>query len=231
MYREITSPQTIIQVYNPGPYNTHFAAYGLGFFLSDEKGYKKVTHTGGLEGMVTQITMFPELNLGIIVLTNQQEGAAFTSVTNQIKDSYFGITGTDRVEEYSKGRKEQVAMANKFVDSIWKEIQSADVTARPDTRLYTGTYHDVWFGDIYIAVKNGKLWFTSKRSPKLNGEMFYYKGNSFVVKWQDRSMDADAFVNFSLDEQGKADGIKMRAISPLTDFSYDFHDLEFYRVK
>lgn len=231
VYREITSPQTIMQLRNPGPYNTHFLAYGLGFRLSDEKGYKIVTHTGGLEGMVTQITMIPELNLGIIVLTNQQEGGAFISITNQIKDAYFGIIGTNRVEEYSKGRKEQVAMANKLVDSIWKEIQSADITARPDINLYTGTYHDVWFGDIYIAVKNGKLWFTSKRSPKLNGEMFYYKGNSFVVKWQDRSMDADAFVNFSLDEQGKADGIKMRAISPLTDFSYDFHDLDFSRVK
>ena len=44
-------------------------------------------------------------------------------------------------------------------------------------------------------------------------------------------MDADAFLNFSLDEEGKAAGIKMRAISPLTDFSYDFHDLDFSRVK
>jgi hypothetical protein len=79
-----------------GPYNTHFSAYGLGFGISDVKGYKQLSHTGGLEGMVTQITMIPELNLGIIVLTNQQEGGAFTSITNQIKDSYFGITGTDR---------------------------------------------------------------------------------------------------------------------------------------
>ena len=44
-------------------------------------------------------------------------------------------------------------------------------------------------------------------------------------------MDADAFVNFSLDEEGRASGIKMRAISPLTDFSYDFDDLDFQRVK
>jgi hypothetical protein len=43
-------------------------------------------------------------------------------------------------------------------------------------------------------------------------------------------MDADAFVNFALDEEGKAKSIRMRAISPLTDFSYDFHDLRFQRV-
>jgi hypothetical protein len=35
------------------------------------KGYKQVTHTGGLEGIVTQTTYIPELQLGIIVLTNQ----------------------------------------------------------------------------------------------------------------------------------------------------------------
>ena len=231
VYREMTSAQTIIQVGGPGPYNTHFAAYGLGFFLSDEKGYKKVTHTGGLEGMVTQITMIPELNLGIIILTNQQEGGAFSSITNQIKDSYYGITATDRVTEYSKGRSGQVATANKLVDSIWKEIDKVKQTEKANINLFTGTYHDVWFGDITISVKNGKAWFDSKRSPKLTGELFYYKGNTFVVKWNDRSMDADAFLNFSLNEDGKAAGIKMKAISPLTDFSYDFHDLDFIKVK
>lgn len=233
VYREMTSAQTIIQVGGSGPYNTHFAAYGLGFFLSDEKGYKKVTHTGGLEGMVTQITMIPELNLGIIVLTNQQEGGAFTSVTNQIKDSYYGITGTDRVNEYSTQRKKQLASANQLMDSIWTEITTVQKSGKvkPDISLFTGTYRDAWLGDITISIKNGKPWFDSKRSPKLTGELFYYKGNTFVVKWNDRSMDADAFLNFSLNEEGKAAGIKMRAISALTDFSYDFHDLDFIRVK
>lgn len=232
IYREITAPQTIINVNGPGPYNTHFSAYGLGFFLSDVKGYKQITHTGGLEGMVTQITMIPELNLGIIVLTNQQEGSAFSSITNQIKDGYFGITGTDRVKEYSGNRASQLSMANHLMDSIWKKIEMARQSKeKSDFNLYAGTYRDAWLGDVVIALKNGKPWFTSKRSPKLSGELLHYKGNTFVVKWNDRSMDADAFVNFSVDEDGKASGMTMKAVSPLTDFSYDFHDLDFSRVK
>jgi hypothetical protein len=229
----MTSPQTIIQVNAPGPYNTHFAAYGLGFFLSDVKGYKQITHTGGLEGMVTQVTIIPEINLGIIVLTNQQEGGAFRSITDQIKDGYFGIKGTDRVTEYSARRTNQLAAANHLVDSVWKEIDRVQhsTNEKTDINLFAGTYKDAWLGDITISVKNGRAWFDSKRSPKLTGELFHYKGNTFVVKWKDRSMDADAFVNFSLDEEGKASGIKMRAISPLTDFSYDFHDLDFQKVK
>ncbi|MEO6405424.1 MAG: serine hydrolase [Ferruginibacter sp.] len=232
VYREITSPQTIINVNGAGTYNTHFSAYGLGFFLSDVKGYKQITHTGGLEGMVTQITMIPELNLGIIVLTNQQEGGAFSAVTNQVKDGYFGIAGTDRVKEYSTQRNFLLSMGNHLMDSIWKKIESAQAAdGKTDLSFYTGTYKDPWFGDVVISVKNGKPWFDSKRSPKLTGEMFHYKGNTFVVKWNDRSMDADAFVNFSVDEDGKATGMKLKAVSPLTDFSYDFHDLDFSRVK
>jgi len=92
-----------------------------------------------------------------------------------------------------------------------------------------GTYRDSWFGEVSVSEKNGKLRFYSKRSPGLTGEMFFYKGSTFVVKWDDRSMDADAFAIFSLDENGKPAGLKMKAISPLTDFSYDFHDLDFVR--
>jgi CubicO group peptidase (beta-lactamase class C family) len=231
VHEEMWTPQTIIPVRNPGPYNVHFAGYGLGFFLSDVKGYKQVTHTGGLEGMVTQVTMIPELNLGIVVLTNQQEGGAFSSITNQIKDSYFGITGTDRVAEYSSGRNKSVEGAKRLTDSIWDEIAAAKKEGKTfDSNSIIGTYTDAWFGDVMISMKNGKLWFDSKRSPKLTGGLFFYNGNTFVVKWKDRSMDADAFVNFTLDEKGKGVGITMKAISPLTDFSYDFHDLNFKRT-
>jgi Domain of unknown function (DUF3471) len=74
------------------------------------------------------------------------------------------------------------------------------------------------------------MWLASKRSPKLQGELFFVRGNTFVVKWTDRSMDADSYVTFCMDESGKAKGITMKAISPLTDFSYDFHDLNLNRI-
>jgi len=229
--QERWSPQTILRVGGPGTYNTHFAGYGLGFVLNDVKGYKQVSHTGGLEGMVTQITMIPELQLGIIVLTNQEEGTAFSAITNQIKDGYFGIKGTDRVTEYAGYRKKQQMEDKKLTDSIWKEVtQFKSQQGSANLSIYTGTYRDPWLGDVTISIKNGKTWFDSKRSPKLTGEMIPYKGNSFIVKWRDRSMNADAYVLFTLDERGQATGIKMRPVSPATDFSYDFQDLDFHRL-
>jgi hypothetical protein len=41
---------------------------------------------------------------------------------------------------------------------------------------------------------------------------------------------ADAHVYFKRDSSGKLIGFTMAPISPLTDFSYDFQDLEFTKV-
>ena len=96
-----------------------------------------------------------------------------------------------------------------------------------DFNPYLGTYKDNWFGEIVISEKKGKYYFASKRSPQLTGEIFFYKDQTFVVKWNHRSFLADAFVTFS----GENTNIKMKPISPLTDFSYDFQDLDFAKVK
>ncbi len=233
VHNDMWSPQTIIPVNTTPPYNTHFSAYGLGWGLSDVKGYKQVTHTGGLEGMVTQVTLLPELQLGIIVFTNQQSGAAFTAITNTIKDSYLGIPPTDRVKQYSDREKAGVAEANKITKDIWDAIatQQKNNTTKVDVKAYLGTYRDNWFGDVVISMKAGKLWFDAKHSPKLTGEMLYYKGNTFIVKWTNRSFDADAYVMFQTDDKGKPASIKMKPISPLTDFSFDFQDLDLHRVE
>jgi len=72
--------------------------------------------------------------------------------------------------------------------------------------------------------------FQAKNAPKLRGDMTFYRGNTFIVKWYDRSLDADAFVNFTLDNNATANGFKIEAISPLTDFSFDFQDLDFTKT-
>ena len=231
VHEAMWAPQTIIQGGGSAIYNTHFTSYGLGWFLSDVRGYKEVGHTGGLAGIVTQVTLIPEMKLGIIVFTNQQSDGAFRAITNTIKDSYFGVKGVDRIKLYNDAAKKNTAYAKKITENIWKdiEVQQKSSSAKTDDSLYTGIYSDKWFGEVIISVKYGKLWFDSKRSPKLTGELLTCKGNTFVIKWDDRSMDADAFVMFALDNTGKASGMKMKAISPVTDFSFDFQDLDFIR--
>jgi hypothetical protein len=232
-HEETWSAQTIINAKAVAPYNTHFAAYGLGWFLSDVKGYKQVTHTGGLAGMVTQVVMFPELNLGIIVFTNQQVGAAFNAISNTIKDSYIGVTGYDWVKimhDKVVSGEEEARKINEAVEKSIKEEQ-AKSSGKFNVESYLGTYRDAWFGDIVVSTNNNKAWLTSIKSPKLKGELFPYKGNTLIVRWLDRTMDADAYVMFTTDMDGKPSGMTLKAISPLTDFSFDFQDLDLKKIK
>jgi len=229
--REMWTPNTIIPVRNPGPYRSHFSAYGLGWGLTDVAGYLQASHTGGLGGVVTQVTIIPELKLGIIVFTNQQEGAAFTAITNTIKDGYLGVKGNDWIKTLSENVERNRTEAKKITDEVWAKVeaQRAKSGSVLDHAVYTGTYTDNWFGDIVISEAGGKLRFRSVKSPQLRGDMLFYTGNTFIVKWDDRSMDADAYAVFTLDKEGKAAAFTMEAISPLTDFSYDFHDLSMKR--
>jgi hypothetical protein len=192
-----------------------------------------VTHTGGLAGIVTQVVMFPELQLGIIVFTNQQSGAAFNAISRTIQDSYLGITGYNWVkimkERVDKGEAEAKKINDEIVASTKAQMEKS--TSVFDINNFVGTYRDNWFGDIIISNKNGKAWFESKRSPKLIGEVFPYKANTLIVRWADRSMDADAYLMFTTDMEGKPSGLTMKAISPLTDFSFDFHDLDLKKIK
>jgi CubicO group peptidase (beta-lactamase class C family) len=229
---ETWTSQTILPVSKSYKYSTNFRSYGLGWQLTDINGNLQVSHTGGLEGIVTQTIMFPEHKLGIIILTNQQSGTAFTVISNTIKDSYLGLEKFDHLTFLSKNRKQQEDNADKITDEVWQQVdKNLKAKTKIDTKKYVGTFKDNWFGDVTIYDNKGKMYFTSKRSPNLTGEIFYYKDQNFVVKWNIRSFHADAHIFFDLDSNGNVNHFTMKAISPLTDFSYDFHDLDFHRVK
>src|SRR5574341_459850 len=59
----------------------NFLGYALGFSVRDYRGRKIVTHTGGLPGFVSRVTLVPDLRLGIAVFTNQEAGEAFEAIT------------------------------------------------------------------------------------------------------------------------------------------------------
>lgn len=228
--KELIRPQTLMPSYTKPPYNTLFRAYGLGFQLQDVNGRLEVSHTGGLEGIVTQIIMYPQLKLGIIVLTNQQEGAAFMAVSNTIKDFYLGLPEHDWVEQYGEIIKNRTENADKITEEVWERVEQNQKEAIKRTENLVGKYKDNWFGEIEITNDNGQLRFVSARSSQLKGNLYYYKDQTYAVKWDNRYMRADAFVfvHMNGDEVG---GLTMEAISPLTDFSYDFQDLQFIKLR
>src|SRR5690606_5728288 len=73
----------------------NFAGYGEAWNLSDYRGRRLVWHTGGWPGMVSRLTLVPDLGLGVVVLTNQEAGAAFNAITMHVLDAYMEAPATD----------------------------------------------------------------------------------------------------------------------------------------
>ncbi len=218
---------------NPGPrYNSHFRGYGLGWELADIKGNLSVSHTGGIPGMLSVVTMIPDLNLGIVILTNTENGGVgvFSAVSQTIIDSYLGLEDFGWVEKYYAYFNSQKNNGDDVVKKVWETVKTAENTTMKNEDLI-GVYQDKWFGKIEIFQKDKQLWFKSYRSPKLTGQMQFYKANTFAIKWVYDDMNCDAFAMFSLDEEGKAQSIKMKGISPNIDFSFDFQDVNLERLK
>ncbi len=228
-HNEMWQLHTVLETNRDPRYNSHFSGYGLGWFLTDVKGNLKVSHTGGLPGMVSEVTMYPDLNLGIVILTNSDEGGAlFSAVSNTIADSYLGLDDFGWTDKIAGWMQYQKNMSDVVTKKVWEKVESAK-NVKVKNEDFIGIYEDSWFGKIEVFEKDKNLWFKSYRSPKLNGPMAFYNANTFAIKWEYQAMNADALAIFSLDETGKAQSIKMKGISPNIDFSFDFQDLDLKR--
>jgi CubicO group peptidase (beta-lactamase class C family) len=207
------------------PFTPHFYGYGEGWFLSDYHDQRLVWHTGGWPGMVSRVTMVPEQHLGVVVLTNQESGAAFNAITYRVLDAYLNPGNkTDWVAVYDKAVKHSEGKA----DDSWAKHQAAR-EKNPKLDLpqasYAGTFSDPWYGDVIVSNEGGKLRMRFSKTKQLIGTMTPWQHSSFIVKWDDRALNADAFVTYTLDADGKITEMGIKPVSPLTDFSFDFQDL------
>ncbi len=227
-WRQLTTAVTPMPIGNPAPelaaLRPNFRGYGLGLNVQDYRGRKVVMHTGGLPGYVSKVLLVPDARLGVAVLTNQESGAAFDSVVYRVVDHYLGAPQTDWVQAYQKVLARQRAS---FAEAATKAAASRDASSTPSLPLakYAGTYADPWYGDIAIDHRDGKLSIRFTRTPLLDGELEHWQHDTFIARWRERELRADAYVTFALNPDGSIDQVKLRAVSPETDFSFDFHDL------
>jgi len=204
---------------------THFFAYGLGWFLNDYHGVKLIHHSGGILGMVSKVVLVPEENLAMVILTNQQSGYAFYAIYHQILNEYLETPDKDWTDHYQILRDKNVAAEK---NRMAEEDKTVNRNSKPSLPLseYAQIYLDNWYGEINITYKNNQLNMNFSNTAALTGTLEHYQYNTFIVRWHDRTLEADAFVNFNLNANGSINNATMKAVSHATDFSFDFHDLK-----
>jgi CubicO group peptidase (beta-lactamase class C family) len=231
--REMWSGQTILPIADPpsplAALRPNFAEYGLGWRLRDYQGRKIVSHTGGLAGMSSQITLVPAEKLGIVILTNS-ESDLMAALTYRLLDDLLGAPQPrgDWVAAFAQAG--QIARAR--ADSTLKATRAGrDSLSRPSLPLarYAGSYRDELYGDASVALEHGRLVLRFSRSPAFVGDLEHWQYDTFIARWRTKHVE-DAYVTFALTPGGSIDRFQMTAVSPLADFSFDYQDLLFRPV-
>jgi CubicO group peptidase (beta-lactamase class C family) len=225
--KEMWSAQTILPVGDPPPalsgLKANFADYALGWGLRDYHGRKLVGHTGGVGGFVSRVMLVPEENLGVVVLTNAEEGGAFDSILYHVLDHYFHLPPTDWIAAF-KSRKD--SEEKEAAETMKKAEGARAADSKPSLLLekYAGVYNDAWYGPITIRKENAGLVITFDHTPTMIGDLQHWQYDTFKAHWRMRTIE-DAFVTFALNPDGTIDNARMAAVSPLADFSFDYQDL------
>ena len=200
--------------------------YALGWFVESYHGHLLIEHAGGVLGGVSMLYLIPDANVGLAVDINSEDAGGRRAVMFHLLDHYLGLPPADWIAIIRRAQDSSVAKAAALLKAL-PETQTAG-TAAPSLAPadYAGTYRDPWYGEMTVsAPQNGKLHIRFDRSPGMEGELSAVSGNVFRTAWTDKTIE-NAYVTFGV-ANGKVDGVKMAAVSPLADFSWDYQDLAF----
>ena len=116
---------------------THYYGYGLGNFQGDYNGKQVYEHTGGADGFVSNVCFVPEENLGISILTNNDNQDFFEALRYQVLDAYLGVDYINRSNQFYQFFKPDFDTTVKHV----KEMQARVKNKKPLLSLddYAGT--------------------------------------------------------------------------------------------
>ena len=203
--------------------NGHFSLYGLGWQLQEYSGRKIVSHTGGVNGFVTSVTLIPEEKLGIIVFTNTDQNGFYEALKWEIMDAYF----SNQYRNYSKvyyGFNKQQVDADQLIDKLKKDTVAMRIKTGLPLTAYTGNYFNAVYGNMKVVLENGELKMKFSHHPDMYAELESLGGNRFYATFTDPEFSKAVFPFHA--ESGKVKSVTVK----VADF-VEYNPYEFIKTK
>jgi len=205
--------------------SSNFYSAGLGWFIYTREGRKIVTHGGGYDGMYSRVLMIPEMNVGIVILTNSMTGLS-SRLANYIRDSYLGVSTeqwlTEATNREQDGRKKWQAKFEHI-----KESRKRGTTPSISKGLMVGKYYDPLYGHAEIKIDNNDITLHFDDAPALDATLTHWHYDTYKLEWHEPHAWFDfGTVQFMSDNNQKVHGLKFEV--PNDDIF--FEELNFVKV-
>ena len=224
-FAQMWRPHTILGGGPGGADTRDFRSYGLGWFLSIERGKKLVEHDGGMPGFLSKVSLLPADKFAFVVLNNANDGLLNEALKAALLAAHAGEDGKAQIERWST-IAERVHKRDAGEKAAREAKRVADTKPSLAMKDYVGRYEDAIYGPAEVTLDGDTLRVVLLPSKKrLFGAMAHWHHDTFRVDFPDRFLPFALF-RFELGTDGKATGFRIDC--PIADF--DFGALDFRRV-
>ena len=205
------------------PAMPNYQAYALGWQVQDYRGHRIIAHSGGVFGSITRVVIVPDKNIAFAIMINSEDSGMLLGLYYLLLDHYLGVSDRDWTRNWQDWYEARLEGGRAFL----AQAKASPVKIGPSLApaRYAGRYRDPWYGDVVVAAAPDGLTIDFTSTPRMKGRLRHWQYDSFVMDFDDKAIEP-AYVAFALDADGKVTGVTMKAVSPIADFSWDYHDLD-----
>jgi CubicO group peptidase (beta-lactamase class C family) len=214
---DIHAPQIVARSDPSAPSPT--AVYGLGWFIDNYQGYRRIGHGGYVHDVNSEVTLFPEDGIGIVSFTNFGFPTLARLINQYVFDILKGFTPQQTVEEKLAFYECKVAENRARLASVRRVEGTAP--SHPLSH-YAGLYSHPGYGSIDIVLREQELIF-KRHSLVLPLEHWHF--DAWVAKDSGRffihvahAFDRENRLLFGTNVDGDIDAVSIRlepAVAPI----------------
>ncbi|MBL7825776.1 MAG: serine hydrolase [Saprospiraceae bacterium] len=197
---------------------SHYSLYGLGWELQDFHGKEIVSHTGGVNGYVTAVTLLPEDSIGIVVLTNTDMNGFYQSMNQVLIHVASNLPYQDHHSQFLKGYENYFGEILK-IERAWRDTAAMRNPSNLPLEAYTGRYENEAYG-VVTLIKDGGSLLARLEHHETVARLQPMGGDRFLCTYADQTLGSKVFPFVT--EGGKVKSFTLSAADFVEFTTYEF---------
>lgn len=208
--KQMHTPQMILAE-QPKYDELMMSTYGLGWFIQVYKGHKMIHHGGNLDGFSAMVSFMPDINVGIVILTNKNACPLRDFLAFNIYDRFLKMEVTDWSSRFKEDTEK---LKNSMKEKKEKSEKDRKQGTNPSHPLedYVGLFEHPGYGIFTVHLENEELRGEYNQIPSV---LKHYHYDVFSLEF-DEAFELDIKISFSSNPKGKINSLAIQ-LEPTVD--------------
>lgn len=157
----------------------YFKTYGLGWEIFQYQNVEVMQHNGAYAGTLTSLALIPRLNLGIAILTNQDNHLLHETLKWQIIDASLQRNAPNYTLSNIERQKKRNAVNKTQPKENNNEIENFSI----NMDFIVGTYYCDYYGKAFIKKQGNEYVLSLEHHPQLQGKFSILKKDKLTCTY------------------------------------------------